>query len=156
AAVPFAEACTLLEDAIGVTLAPKRAQMVSEAVGAKLIERMATPAAGAAPGEIPRRPYLGIGGGLYCTTARDAARGAIWREAKVAVLYTPLPPGAPKTGRRSHLVPDGPPLDVADPHSHSYVVHMGDWRGFADKLWIEFVRRGIEHVEELVLLSDGA
>lgn len=155
AAVPFAEACTLLEGAIGITIAPKRAQLVSEAVGTHLIEQQAHRAP-RVEGATPRRLYLGMDGVLYCTTERDAARALVWREAKVGVLYAPLPRGAPGTGRRSHLVADGPPLDVADPQSHSYVVHMGDWRAFAAKLWAELVRRGIEQVAEVILLSDGA
>jgi hypothetical protein len=155
ATVPFAEACTLLDEAIGVRVAPKRAQLVSEALGAGLIERQAAivPRV-AATG--PRRLYVGMDGVFYCTTERDAQRALIWREAKVGVLYTPLPRGAPGTGRRSRLIPAGPPIDVADPTSHSYVVHMGDWRGFADKLWPELGRRGIEQVGEVILLSDGA
>lgn len=155
AAVPFAEACTLLEDAIGVRIAAKRAQLVSETVGTRLAEQQADrePAVAAVG---PPRLYLGIDGVLYCTTERDATRALVWREAKVGVLYAPLPRGAPKTGRRSRLVPDGPPVDVADPQSHSYVVHMGDWRGFAAKLWTELHRRGIELVTEVILLSDGA
>lgn len=157
AAVPFAEACTLLEGAIGVGVAPKRAELVSEAVGAQLIAQQA----GAQEREgrtepIPRRLYLGLDGVLYCTTERDAERALLWREAKVGVMDAPLPAGAPRTGRHSHLAPDGPPLDVADPQSHSYVVHMGDWRGFAPKLWTELVRRGIEQVGEVIVLSDGA
>lgn len=155
AAVPFAEAGTLLEEAIGVRIAPKRAQLVSEAVGARLVEQQARRGPAVDPGA-PRRLYLGMDGVLYCTTERDAERALIWREAKVAVLYAPLPRGAPKTGRRSHLVPDGPALDVADPQSHSYVVHMGDWRAFADKLWTELLRRGVEQVAEVIVLSDGA
>ncbi len=155
AAVPFVEASTLLEHAIGVRIAAKRAQLVSEAVGARLAEQQAQRASGV-DRAVPRRLDLGIDGVLDCTTERDAARAMIWREAKIGVLYAPLPPGAPKTGRHSHLVPTGPPLDVADPHSHSYVVHMGDWRSFATKLWTELVRRGIEQVDEVVVLSDGA
>lgn len=155
ATAPFAEACTLLEEAIGVRIAPKRAQLVSEAVGACLLaqhEQEAPPV----PEVVPSRLYLGIDGVLYCTTERDADRALLWREAKVAVLYSPLPQGAPKTGRRSHLVCDAPPIDIADPHSHSYVVHMGDWRSFAAKLWTELVWRGVEKVTEIVVLSDGA
>jgi hypothetical protein len=155
AAVPFAEACTLLHAAIGVRVAPKRAQVVSEAVGARLITQQEQDgAAGYAP--MASRLYLGLDGVLYCTTERDATGALVWREAKIAVLYAPLPRGAPKTGRRSRLVADGPPLDVAAPQSHSYVVHMGDWRGLAAKLWRELVRRGIEDVREVVVLSDGA
>lgn len=155
ATAPFAEACTLLDAAIGVPIAPKRAQLVSETVGTRLIAQHEQGAA-SVPETAPARLYLGIDGVLYCTTERDANHALLWREAKVAVLYTPLPQGAPKTVRRSHLVPDGPPLDVADPQSHSYVVHMGDWRAFAAKLWSELVRRGIEKVREVVVLSDGA
>lgn len=155
ATAPFAEACTLLETAIGVRIPPKRAQLVSETVGARLItqqEQNAPPI----PSTAPTRLYLGIDGVLYCTTEHDANRALLWREAKVAVLFTPLPPGAPKTGRRSRLVLDAPPLDVADPFSHSYVVHMGDWRAFAAKLWTELLRRGITKLSEVIVLSDGA
>jgi hypothetical protein len=155
ATAPFAEACTLLEAAIGVRIPPKRAQLVSETVGTRLIARQEREAA-IVPATIPARLYLGIDGVLYCTTEHDANRALLWREAKVAVLYSPLPQGAPQTGRRSHLAPTGVPIDVADPHSHSYVVHMGDWRSFAAKLWPELVRRGIEKVNEVVVLSDGA
>ena len=76
--------------------------MVSEAVGARLAEAVARGAASAGKGVLPRWLYLGIDGVLYCTTERDAEGALLWREAKVAVLYTPLPRGAPKTGRRSH------------------------------------------------------
>jgi hypothetical protein len=155
AAVPFAEACTLLADAIGVRIGPKRAQLVSEAVGAHLVEQQAHRGDGVA-GAVPARLYVGMDGVLYCTTERDATRALVWREAKVGVIYTPLPRDAPRTGRRSHLAPEGPPVDVADPQSHSYVVHMGDWRSFATKLWTELVRRGIEQVAEVLVLSDGA
>ena len=155
AAVPFVEASTLLDQATGVKIAAKRAQLVSEAVGARLIEQQAQRAV-VVERSVPRRLYLGIDGVLYCTTERDAQRAMIWREAKIGVLYAALPRGAPKTGRRSHLVPIGPPLDVADPQSLSYVVHMGDWRNFAAKLWTELMRRGIDQVDEVVVLSDGA
>ena len=155
AIAPFAEACTLLEEAIGVRIAPKRAQLVSETVGARLIVRKEQEEP-IGPQTAPSRLYLGIDGVLYCTTEHDANRALVWREAKVGVLYAPLPDGAPHTGRRSHLVAEGSPIDVADPHSHSYVVHMGDWRGFAAKLWPELVGRGIEKVKEVVVLSDGA
>ncbi len=155
AVAPFAEACTLLEEASGVQVSAKRAQLVSEELGARLeAHQAATP-----PGETEpagARVYLGIDGVFSCTTERDAQQALLWREAKVGVIAFPLPEGAPGTGRHSHLAPDGRPIDVLDPASVRYVVHMGDWRGFADKLWQEAERRGIERVAEIVLLSDGA
>ena len=155
ATVPFAEACTLLDAATGLDVSPKRAQLVSEALGQRLEQQHAQPLA-VLPDCGPSRLYLGIDGVLYSTTERAADRTLLWREAKVGVLFTALPRGAPTTGRRSHLSPTGPAIDVADPQSHSYVVQMGDVQSFAAKLWQELVRRGIEHVDEIILLSDGA
>jgi hypothetical protein len=155
AVASFAEACTLLEEASGVQVSAKRAQLVSEELGARLeAHQAATP-----PGETDpagARGDIGIDGVFYCTTERDAQQALLWREAKVGVIAFPLPAGAPGTGRHSHLAPDGRPIDVLDPASVSDIVHMGDWRGFADKLWREAERRGIERVREIVLLSDGA
>jgi hypothetical protein len=159
AVAPFAEACTLLEEASGVRVSAKRAQLVSEELGAWLEAHQAVPPAsedGREEGGTPRRVYVGMDGVFYCTTERDAQQALLWREAKVGVIAFPLPAGAPGTGRHSHLAPDGRPIDVLDPERVSYVVHMGDGRGFADKLWREAERRGIERVTEIVLLSDGA
>ena len=159
AVASFAEACTLLEEANGVRVSAKRAQIVSEELGARVATHQATRAAvddqdGGQAG--PARMYLGIDGVFYCTTERDEQRALLWREAKVGVITTPLPEGAPGTGRQSHLAPTGRPIDVLDPEQASYVVHMGDWRGFADKFWREAERRGIARASEIVLLSDGA
>lgn len=155
ATVPFAEACTLLEAATGLAVSPKRAQLVSEDLGRRLEHQRAQPPS-VPPAGGPSRLYLGIDGVLYCTTERDAAKTLLWREAKVGVIFTPLARGAPPTGRISHLAPSGPAIDVADPHTHSYAVHMGDGQSFAAKLWQELVRRGVERVDEIILLSDGA
>ena len=159
AVAPFAEACTLLEEASGVRVSAKRAQLVSEDLGARLEAQQATVRSGEtedAPAPAAARVYVGIDGVFYCTTQRDEQRALLWREAKVGVIARPLPDGAPGTGRHSHLAPEGRPIDVLDPASPSYVVHMGDWRGFADKLWREAERRGIERAWEIILLSDGA
>lgn len=151
----FAEACLLLEEVSGVRVSAKRAQVVSEELGARLEAHQAT----GAPEEVApptERLYVGIDGVFYCTTERDDQHALLWREAKVGVIATPLPDGAPGTGRHSRLAPAGRPIDVLDADSPSYVVHMGDWRGFAEKLWREAERRGIARAREIVLLSDGA
>jgi hypothetical protein len=158
AVAPFAEASALLADATGVRVSAKRAQLVSEALGAQLEATAAPPPA---PPRARRRArvarlYLGVDGVMYCTVEHDAAGALLWREAKVAVIYAPLPQGAPGTGRQSTLAPDGLPIDVADPGSHSYVVHMGDWQQFARKLWHEVQRRGLDRAVEVIVLSDGA
>jgi hypothetical protein len=158
AVAPFAEACDLLAAAAGVRVSPKRAQLVSEALGARVeAAAVAAPLPAADPARpTPARLYLGVDGVMYCTVECDAAGALLWREAKVAVLYTPLPRGAPGTGRRSQLAPDGLPLDVADPASHHYVVQMGDWQALARKLWRAMQRRGLDRALEIVVLSDGA
>jgi hypothetical protein len=155
--VPFADAGRLLAKATGVAVGAKRAQLVSEALGARLAQAQAQtdpPAPVTAP---PPRLYLGLDGILYCTTEKDEEDDKlVWREAKVGVFYTPLPDRAPGTGRHSRLVAEAPPIDVADSEGHAYVVHMGGWEGFAAKVWREALRQDIEQVRELVLLSDGA
>lgn len=159
AVAPFAEACTLLAEANGIEVSAKRAQLVSEELGARLATFQAT-ADVVDPADAQElaseRLYVGIDGVFYCTTERDEQHALVWREAKVGVIATPRPVGAPGTDRRSRLVPEGPPIDLIDAASPSYVVHMGDWRAFADKLWREAERRGIERVAEIILLSDGA
>jgi hypothetical protein len=159
ACVPFADACRLVAKTTGVRLGAKRAQLVSEALGARVEQAQAQAQAPTAlvarPAGPPTRLYVGLDGILYATTEKDEEDKLVWREAKVGVFYTPLPEGAPGTGRRSGLVA-GPPLDVANREGHAYVVHMGSWEGFAAKVWREALRQGVEQVGELVLLSDGA
>lgn len=155
ALVPFADAARVLAELTGVEVSPKRAQLVSEALGARQ-EATEREAEWAGPSSPPQRLYLAVDGVMYCTTERDAANTLIWREAKVGVFYTPLPRGAPGTGRHSRLAPTGPPIDVAAPDSHSYVVHLGEWAEFARKVWQEGQRRGLEQAAEIVVLGDGA
>lgn len=150
----FAEACTMLTELTGLTVSPKQGQLVSEALGTAVEQAPAAPAT--APSRAPVRLYLGMDGVMYCSTEHDAAGCLVWREAKTAVFYEAKPLGAPGTGRPSRLVPAGPPVDVAEPGSQSYVVHLGEWRAFAQKVWQEGLRRGLEQVPELVVLSDGA
>lgn len=158
ACLPFADACALLAKATGVQVGAKRAQLVSEELGARVaqVQMQEEPSPAARTEGPPPRLYLGLDGILYCTTEKDEQDKLAWREAKVGVFYTPLAPGTPGTGRRSHLVEQAPPVDVADPTSHAYVVHMGDWHGLAAKLWQEALRWDIAQVPEIVLLSDGA
>lgn len=155
ALVPFADAARVLAELTGVEVSPKRAQLVSEALGTRQ-EAAERCAEWAGPSPPPKRLYLAVDGVMYCTVERDAAGALIWREAKVGVLYTPLPRGAPGTRRRSRLAPTGPAIDVAAPASHSYVVHLGDWTEFARKVWQEGQRRGLEQAPEIVVLGDGA
>ncbi len=155
ALVPFAEAARVLAELTGVEVSPKRAQLVSEALGTRQ-EAAERQTAWAGPRVPPARLYLAVDGVMYCTVERDAQGALLWREAKVGVFYTPLPRGAPGARRRSRLAPTGPPIDVAASDSHSYVVHLGDWSEFAGKVWQEGQRRGLEQATEIVVLGDGA
>ncbi len=155
ACVPFVDACHLLTKATGAAVGAKQAQLVSEALGARLAEAQQQAPPPAPVTEPPPRLYLGLDGILYCTREKDEADKLVWREAKVGVFYTPLPDRAPGTGRRSRLAAQAPPIDVADSEGHAYVVHMGAWEDFAAKVWREAQRQGIEQVQELILLSDG-
>lgn len=167
ALAPFVPASTLLFDLTGLRVSPKRVQLVSEALGNQLAAQQAqtpTPLP-TPPPEAPRprrgepppqRLYLGLDGCMYCTTERNHAKELLWREAKVGVWFRVKRLGAPGTGRQSHLAPDGLPIDVADPERRQYVVHMGDWEAFAQKVWQTGVPFGLEQAEEIVVLGDGA
>jgi hypothetical protein len=157
AVAPFAEACALLEVASGVRVSAKRAQVVSEALGCGVEaagRRSGPGVATVAPA--PDRLYLGLDGIMYCSVEPDPDGGLLWREAKVGVFATPKPRGAPGTGRRSRLAPDGLPIDALEPISQRYVAHLGPWRAFASKVWQEGQRWGLEQAQEIVVLSDGA
>ncbi len=167
AAAPFAEATRWLAEASGVTVSAKYAQVVSEALGHQVdAVQSGTGGAPVPPTATPtatgKRLYLGLDGVLYCTTETDAVGQRCWREAKVAVSFTPKPAGRPGKRKRrrqppnSRLVADGPPIDAADPDRQRYVAQLGAWPDFAAKVWHEAVRQGVEHAEELIILSDGA
>jgi hypothetical protein len=152
----FEVACALLTELTGIEVSVKQSQLVSEALGAAVEQTTALAPPAAAPPQVPARLYLGMDGVMYCTNEQDEAKHLVWREAKTAVFYEAKPARAPGTGRQSRLAPEGPALDVAQPGSQSYVVHLGDWRAFAQKVWPEGVRRGLEGIRELIVLSDGA
>ena len=152
----FAEACAVLAELTGIEVSAKQSQLGSFAVGAA-VEQATAEAPPALPSpRMPARLYLGLDGVMYCTNERDAAKRLLWREAKTAVFYEAKPAGAPGTGRHSRLAPEGAPVDGAEPGSQSYVAHLGEWRAFAQKVWQEGLRRGLEQVRELIVLSDGA
>ncbi|MBI3966469.1 MAG: ISKra4 family transposase [Chloroflexi bacterium] len=155
AVAPFAEAVHLLATATGVPVCAQSAQLLSETLGEQVAAAtaVADPVPLAAP---PRRLYLGVDGVHYCSTEREVTGKLAWKEAKVAVCYEPKWPGAPGTGRRSTLAPDGRPSAVADPRSHRYVVQMGTWHDLATKVWHEGQRRGLEQAAEIIVLGDGA
>lgn len=152
----FATACALLTEVAGIAVSAKQSQLVSEALGAAVEQATALAPPAAPPPRVPERLYVGMDGIMVCTNEADAAKHLVWHEAKTAVFYEAKPAGAPGTGRHSQLAPEGPPVDVAQPGSQSYVVHLGDWRAFAEKVWQEGQRRGLEFVRELIVLSDGA
>lgn len=156
AVAPFAEACALLETATGVQVSAKRAQVVSEALGNEVEAAQGRPPPPGAAAVAPSRLYVGLDGVMYCSVDHDADGTLLWREAKVGVFATPKPAGAPGTGRRSRLAPDGLPIDALESASQRYVAHLGNWQAFATKVWQEGQRCGLEQSHEIVVLSDGA
>lgn len=157
ALLPFAEARAVLASLTGVEVSTKTTQVASEALGA-VVETVPAraPVPPCSPAPAPERVYLGVDGVMYCTVDRDADGKLVWHEAKVGVFYAALPRGAPGTGARSRLAPDGLPIDVAAADSQSYVVQMGTWQDFARKVWQEGVRCGRWHAREIIVLGDGA
>lgn len=160
AAVPFAQAQSLLTQLAGVTLSTKRVERAAEADGAtaaaELDARTHAILTGQVSLPIPAEPdqgtlYLAVDGtGVPMTGAETAGRAgkgpdgrARTREAKLAALFTQT-----KTDEAGR--------PVRDPDSTSYLATLQAVEHFADLLDAHARQRGSEHIRQLVLLGDGA
>jgi hypothetical protein len=159
AAVPFAQAASLLEELAGVRLTAKRAERAAEASGtvlaaagrerARLVaSRKVVPLA---PSPLPDKLYAVIDGtGVPVTSKETTGREgkgedgrARTREVKLAVFFT-----------RDKLDKDGYP--VRDRASSSVIATFEPARAFAGLVRAEGIRRGADHVRQLTVLGDGA
>jgi hypothetical protein len=159
AAVPFAQAATLLEELAGVRLTIKRVERAAEASGAAqatasrdraglIASRKLVPLP---PQPVPDKLYMVIDGtGVPVTSKETAGRQgkgedgrARTREVKLAVFFT-----------QDTLDEEGHP--VRDRTSSSYIATFGPAASFADLVKAEGIRRGAEHVRQLTIIGDGA
>jgi hypothetical protein len=164
AAVPFAQARSLLTDLAGLTLSTKRVERAAEADGlaaaAELDARTRAILTGAITPMPPATPAAGRGldilysaidgTGVPMTAAETAARPgkgpdgrAGTREAKLAACFT-------QTKTDDHGYP------VRDPDTTSYVATLEPVETFADLYQAEARARGADHARQLVILGDGA
>jgi len=159
AAVPFAQAASLLEDLAGVRLTAKRVERAAEASGAALAaagrERARLTTARKLvplpPWPVPDKLYAVIDGTGVPMTSRETAgrdgRGedgrARTREVKLAVFFT-----------QDRLDKDGYP--VRDRDSTSVIATFEPAAVFAGLVKAEGIRRGADHVRQLTVIGDGA
>jgi hypothetical protein len=160
AAVPFAQASTLLRELAGVQVTAKRAGRRAEADGqaaAAVIEARAGAAAAGkiAPlppgGPLPDKLYLAIDGtGVPMIAAETEGRPgkgedgkARTREVKMAAAFT-----------QTRLDDDGYP--VRDPASSSCLAAFAPAPEFGVLMAAGARRRGAGHVRQLTILGDGA
>jgi len=160
ATVPFAQAAGLLTELAGITLDTKRVERAAEADGTKaaaalaeqtqaILTRQVVALPPAEP--VPDMLYVAMDGtGVPMTPAETAGRSgkspdgrARTREAKLAALFT-----------QTRTDQDGYP--VRDPGSCSYRVTLDPVDTFADLVQAEALRRGADHIRQLVVLGDGA
>jgi hypothetical protein len=159
AAVPFAQAASLLEDLAGVRLTVKRAERAAEASGAAaaaagrdrarlIAARKLVPLP---PSPLPDKLYAAIDGTGVPVTARETAgregKGedgrARTREVKLAVFFT-----------QDTLDAKGYP--VRDRASASVIATFEPASAFAGQVKAEAIRRGAGHVRQFTILGDGA
>ena len=159
AAVPFAQAASLLEELAGVRLTAKRAERAAEASGAAaaaagrdrarlIASRKVVPLP---PSPLPDKLYAVIDGTGVPMTAKETAgrdgKGedgrARTREVKLAVFFTQDKPDA-----------DGYP--VRDRESTSIIATFEPAATFGNLVRAEGIRRGADHVRQLTVLGDGA
>ena len=100
--------------------------------------------------EVPRRELTAAQKRKQSRAKKQKARGGrgrkyrlVGREVKNAVLYRDLDCARESPSRGCLL-------------AKSYVSHLGGPQVFEMLLWAELVRRGFDHAERLVVLSDGA
>ena len=160
AAVPFAQASTLLRELAGVRVTAKRAGRRAEADGRAAAARIEADAEAIAarrlavlpPAEpLPGKLYVAIDGtGVPMTAAETDGRAgkgedgkARTREVKMAAVFT-----------QATVDADGYP--VRDPDSSSYLATLAPAPGFGILMAAEARRRGAGHIRQLTILGDGA
>ena len=160
AAVPFAQASTLLHELAGVQVTAKRAGRRAEADGTAAAARIEAESAAIASGKLallppdgpqPDKLYAAIDGtGVPMVAAETAGRDgkgddgkARTREAKMAAVFT-----------QTRLDDDGYP--VRDPASSSYLATFAPAPEFGILMAAEVRRRGAGHARQLTILGDGA
>jgi hypothetical protein len=159
AAVPFAQAASLLEDLAGVRLTAKRAERAAEASGAAVAAASRGRAALIAgrklvplpPSPLPDKLYAAIDGTGVPVTGKETAgregKGedgrARTREVKLAVFFT-----------QDKLDAKGYP--VRDRASASVIATFEPAATFAGLVKAEGIRRGAGHARQFTILGDGA
>lgn len=158
-AEPFAKAAGLLAELAGVTPGAKRVERSAEADGATAEQHIRAESAAIASGRVgvlppttlPDKLYLAIDGtGVPMVPAATSGRAgkhpdgrARTREVKLACLFT-------------QTRVDEKRRPVRDPDSASYVGTFAPADEFATLVHAEALRRGSDHIRQLVVLGDGA
>jgi hypothetical protein len=158
-AEPFAKAAGLLADLAGITLTAKRVERSAEADGAAAEQHGRAESEAIAnrrvtvlpPAQLPDKLYLAVDGtGVPMVPAATSGRcgkgldgRARTREVKLACLFTQTRVDA--TGR-----------PVRDPGSASYLGTFAPAGEFATLVHGEALRRGADHIRQLIILGDGA
>lgn len=148
----FHNASLLLEGLAGLRVSPKQVQLVTERVGALLVERRDEATAAflglQSPSSPPERPLdllvITTDGGRVQT--RQAHPKEKWKEDKVGVVYDATP--APERPGRRY---EGPP-----PATRSVVATMDTWDTLGNHLSALADRRGYAQARQKVFISDGA
>jgi hypothetical protein len=158
-AEPFAKAAGLLAELAGVSLSTKRVERSAEADGSAAEQHIRAESAAIASGRVrvlppatlPDKLYLAVDGtGVPMVPAATSARAGKYpdgrartREVKLACLFT-----------QTRVDTKGRP--VRDPDSASYLGTFAPADEFATLVHAEALRRGSDHIRQLVILGDGA
>jgi hypothetical protein len=158
-AEPFAKAAGLLADLAGVSLSTKRVERSAEADGTLAEQYTRAESTAIAnrrvsvlpPARLPDKLYLAVDGtgvpmvpaATHDRPGKGPDRRARTREVKLACLFTQTRQDA--KGR-----------PVRDPDSASYLGTFAPAEEFATLVHAEALRRGADHIRQLVVLGDGA
>jgi hypothetical protein len=147
---PFEEAATMLEKLTLVQVSPNACRKATEQLGAVVAqeEQAAVDAAWANPALLPPTSNELIPGDFYISldgvTVHLEEQG--WKNLWLGAVYTTQ---ATCSAKRPE------PLEVRTQHS-SFVADLAPVETFARQLWLEAMRRGVAHAQQLIVIGDGA
>lgn len=161
----FRKAAEDYQDAVGGDISHASVRRIAVGAGQALCERRKAEADGAlAPvqrGERPRERRVAEvqpiqeQGNISSDGTMILIRGEGWKEAKIAVCSEVEvgPPKGTQPGERPHRRDFDPQVELT---RHSYVAGVWDADEFAKYQYAEGLRRGLDRVETLTSVNDGA
>lgn len=146
--LPFAEACTVLDELARIQVSASKAWRQTQAAGQR-----------ARPALDPRPTTKASSEDAECMVitmdgCMANVRGEGWKEVKLGVIGEVCAGQEVKSNRHNDAIRDA--IRAVHSHAHSYVAHLGGPEGFGTKLLVEAQARRWSSGYQSVVVGDGA